>query len=125
LIYAKNEADFHIGAPRHPLTPKIFRPSPINVKTRFVSRKSHFHSVNQPPLEKCKCHLEENNCHAMQVMPCRTDLLYTQKRAAICNYIEGPLTCPIRQKQDGTYHTLSLMLQLLHINQNDYYQARI
>jgi hypothetical protein len=41
------------------------------------------------------------------VMLCRTDLIYNQKRATQCNHIEGPLVCPICQKLDGTYHMLS------------------
>ena len=45
----------------------------------------------------------ENN----SVMLCRTDLIYNQKRAAQCNHIECPPICPICQKLDGTYHTLS------------------
>ena len=36
------------------------------------------------------------------VMPCRTDLVYNQKRAAQCNHIERPPTCPIGQKLDST-----------------------
>jgi hypothetical protein len=40
------------------------------------------------------------------VMLCRTDLIYNQKRAAQCNHIEGPPICPICQKLDGTYHML-------------------
>jgi hypothetical protein len=41
------------------------------------------------------------------VMLCCTDLIYHQQRAAQCNHIEGPPTCPICQKLDGTYHMLS------------------
>jgi hypothetical protein len=41
------------------------------------------------------------------VMLCRTQLLYNQKRAAQCSHIEGPPICPICQKLDGTNHMLS------------------
>ena len=41
------------------------------------------------------------------VMLCRTNFIYNQKRATQCNHIEGPPICPICQKLDGTYHMLS------------------
>ena len=41
------------------------------------------------------------------VMLCHTVLIYNQKRAVQCNYIEGPPICTIFQKLDGTYHMLS------------------
>jgi hypothetical protein len=41
------------------------------------------------------------------VMLCRTDLIYNQKRATQFNHIQCPPICPICQKLDGTCHLLS------------------
>ena len=41
------------------------------------------------------------------VMLCRTDLIYNQKRATQYNHEEGPPIFPVCQKLDGTYHMLS------------------
>ena len=41
------------------------------------------------------------------VMLCRTDLIYNQKRATQYNHKEGPPIFPVCQKLDGTYHMLS------------------
>jgi len=43
---------------------------------------------------KCRYHLRRKE-ERRQVMLCRTDLIYNQKRAAHCNHKEGPPICPI------------------------------
>ena len=56
------------------------------------------------------------------VMLCRTDLIYNQKRATQRNHIEGPPICPFCQKLDGTYHLLSgcshLIINKMRINRH-------